>query len=696
MTFLGDHDTPNHEKPSSIPPQKDKSRTLCFQKHWYNKFPWLHFSPQLQGVICFQCSSAIKRGLMKTERCEPTFTTIGFRNWKKALEKFSVHQASVLHRQAVFKISQQDKGVNVALQLSKQNCKQQELNRKSFLAVVQAVRYLLRQGMPFRGHAETEGNLQQLLLMQAELDPELRQWLRRSTTFTSHECIEEIQNIFSHTILRAIIADIKDSQQYAVILDGTQDIKMKEQESVCIRHVDQNLEVHEDFVGFYEQQETTGAALASTVKDALLRLGLDLTCLRGQTYDGAANMAGKFNGCQAILRAEYPLCLHFHCAAHCVNLVSQHACQADAFLTDALQLVQDLGTFYKRSGKFNKLFSSICGDSVPAASTTIKPLCPTRWLYRYAAVSSVLSNYEAILKSLYEFGQKTGDGKARNLYDGLKSGVTYLALSVAMKVTGPLHELNRVLQAVKQTVSGMLENAKTVEKSLQQFRSEKEFSEIFQQAQAKVDELDLDPIKIPRMRRPPKRYSGPALCHHASTPEDHYRKSYFAVIDAATQQLGDRLDTSSTSGLVVYQELENFLLSGGLENEQVISRYPELDVEHLKVQVKMFHMNYKPTTLFEVKESLRSMSVEMRALFREVETLLRLLLVCPVTSCQAERSFSALRRLKNWLRNTMGQVRLNSATICHVHKHRLDEIDLRLICKEFIGRTETRRNAFGH
>lgn len=43
--FLGDHDTPNHEKPSSIPPQKDKSRTLCFQKHWYNRFPWLHFSP---------------------------------------------------------------------------------------------------------------------------------------------------------------------------------------------------------------------------------------------------------------------------------------------------------------------------------------------------------------------------------------------------------------------------------------------------------------------------------------------------------------------------------------------------------------------------------------------------------------------------------------------------------------------------
>ena len=44
---------------------------------------------------------------------------------------------------------------------------------------------------------------------------------------------------------------------------------------------------------------------------------------------------------------------------------------------------------------------------------------------------------------------------------------------------------------------------------------------------------------------------------------------------------------------------------------------------------------------------------EVRSLFVDVEQPIRLMLLCPVSSCAAERSFSALRRLKNWLRSTL-------------------------------------------
>ena len=44
-----------------------------------------------------------------------------------------------------------------------------------------------------------------------------------------------------------------------------------------------------------------------------------------------------------------------------------------------------------------------------------------------------------------------------------------------------------------------------------------------------------------------------------------------------------------------------------------------------------------------------------------------ILAVIPATSCSAERSFSALRRLKTYLRNTMGQERINSIALI---KHR--------------------------
>jgi len=50
---------------------------------------------------------------------------------------------------------------------------------------------------------------------------------------------------------------------------------------------------------------------------------------------------------------------------------------------------------------------------------------------------------------------------------------------------------------------------------------------------------------------------------------------------------------------------------------------------------------------------------EVKSLFGQVDILLRLLLVVPASSATAERSFSCLRRLKNHLRSTMSQCRLN-------------------------------------
>ena len=51
-------------------------------------------------------------------------------------------------------------------------------------------------------------------------------------------------------------------------------------------------------------------------------------------------------------------------------------------------------------------------------------------------------------------------------------------------------------------------------------------------------------------------------------------------------------------------------------------------------------------------------------------------MVSPASSCDSERYFSALRRLKTWLRNSMTQSRLNAIMICNIHKEKLEELDL--------------------
>ena len=94
-----------------------------------------------------------------------------------------------------------------------------------------------------------------------------------------------------------------------MIVDGTQDVPGQEQESVCLRYVDHDLNPHEEFIGMYSVHETTGESLANVVLDVICRLNLPLSALRGQTYDGAANMSGKYSGTQALGRNNHLLCM---------------------------------------------------------------------------------------------------------------------------------------------------------------------------------------------------------------------------------------------------------------------------------------------------------------------------------------------------------------------------------------------------
>lgn len=147
-------------------------------------------------------------------------------------------------------------------------------------------------------------------------------------------------------------------------------------------------------------------------------------------------------------------------------------------------------------------------------------------------------------------------------------------------------------------------------------------------------------------------------------------------------------------GLLTLQKLENTLFGGDID-ATLVDRYPELNREHLAVQLNMFLINYPCTTVAGAAAVIRGLPVEVRSLFSEVETLVRLLMVVPVSSCESERSFSSLRRLKTWLRSTMTQKRLNLVAVCHIHQDKLDLLDKKNICPKFVESCDKRKTFFG-
>ncbi|CAI6343033.1 unnamed protein product [Macrosiphum euphorbiae] len=54
-------------------------------------------------------------------------------------------------------------------------------------------------------------------------------------------------------------------------------------------------------------------------------------------------------------------------------------------------------------------------------------------------------------------------------------------------------------------------------------------------------------------------------------------------------------------------------------------------------------------------------------LFPNVFKLLQILVTLPVTSCEAERSFSTLKRIKTYLRNSTSELRLNGLAALNIH-----------------------------
>jgi hypothetical protein len=74
----------------------------------------------------------------------------------------------------------------------------------------------------------------------------------------------------------------------------------------------------------------------------------------------------------------------------------------------------------------------------------------------------------------------------------------------------------------------------------------------------------------------------------------------------------------------------------------------------------------------ELHECIRSQ--ELHDVFPETFNLSKLILTIPATSSSTERLFSALKRVKNYFRNTQGQERMSSLSLLKIENRFLDKL----------------------
>lgn len=689
-----------------------------FQREWYKSFDWLSLCSTRYKVFCTTCMKAQTKTLVSLNvKSEEAFTTEGFSNWKKAIERFQQHEKSAFHREASMKIAILDsKQPDIVSKINSQKEKDQEINRKALMVLLSSIRYLARQGIPLRGHSEKDGNLHQLLRLRGTELPRIKEWLAVGY-YTSHDISNEIIKLMGNYILRKLIDEVKVAGFYSLLADETRDASNKEQLVLCLRWVDEKFDIYEEPIGMFNVPETNAITIFTCIKDVLLRCALPIQMCRGQGYDGASNMQGKLNGVATKFQQLQQSALKVHCLAHCLNLVLQDVGKAVKAVRDALDLAREISRLIKFSPKHEVMFTKcrinasahLESGEQPKVFTGIKPLCATRWTVRTGAIDAILKNYEVLQETMLDINRQQRDDNgvtAGGIAALMETFQTFWGLKVSHVVFSAAEQLSISLQGKDTTAQEAQKACQAARNYYKRLRKPEEFDILYEDAVKQASLLGIEPC-LPRYRKRPRRIDDGQEPHRFTSPQDYHRQEFYETLDLVDNQLERRFEQKDFQ---VVCDLENVLISAA--NGEPLIEIPkslhttysaDVDIGRLQSQLKMLSDFIKAATNAPLKEvtSIRTIIDALnssqigKTLLSEVTKLIKIYLTIPVTTATAERSFSALRRLKTWLRSTMTQQRLNNLLMLSSHKSRCDDMNLLEIAEEFIVFNQQRQKFFG-
>ena len=169
------YNSPNQPRDITFP--NDPTTSRRFLPSWFDKFPWLEWDTHLNAAFCHTCKQAYSIDRIHCSKSEEAFISKGFKNWKKALEKFKIHETSLTHRSFIVKYANMKSPQNICEIFSSQLLNERKTARESLKRIFTSLRYLTRQRLPTRGHIDSESNFKQPLHLRTSYSEDLQNWL---------------------------------------------------------------------------------------------------------------------------------------------------------------------------------------------------------------------------------------------------------------------------------------------------------------------------------------------------------------------------------------------------------------------------------------------------------------------------------------------------------------------------------------
>ncbi|XP_072174513.1 52 kDa repressor of the inhibitor of the protein kinase-like [Diadema setosum] len=724
----------HHSKPCDgfiFPSQYEGGCNRSFQRSWLDSYPWLIYSKCLDGAFCIYCALfASPRDNLGILVNKP------FTKWRKKSEYIGPHAMKGHHIEAqnaamdfIAKIDHPEKTVEAySKSLSGQNYQN---NLHILRYCVEAVLFCGRQCIALRTRNESgscsdgsnPGNFIALLRSFAQHDDALLKHLtepaQKNATYTSSVTQNQIIEIIGKDIIqRRVVEEIEKAKFFSILADEV-DSHNREVCSLCIRFVDAERNIREEFVDFVGLVRTTGEHIASAIKKTIENVGLDIQHVRGQGYDGCSAMSSEAVGVQAIIKRSSPKAQYVHCYGHCLNLVIAHSCRLTN-VRNVLDILKETCLFFLHSPKRTALLQSIVQNEVAQTSKrkAILDLCKTRWAMRHVAYSHFYSSFVFIVKTLeviaYSLHQDSipteftsgwdtdSKAKASSLLRALCSFDFIVTFLVVYKMLSHLSGITVKLQGKSRDILQAFSDVEEIKHVYSELRAnvDQEFQQIYDHAKRMASAVEVEPSRPRITGRQTHRSNIPIDAAKDDVESYYLRNLVIPFLDNIVMQLSERFSdvARQCAGLLalVPTNRESSTANATKSLKEAVTTFqddlpnPELvdgELLHWKVHWEKVPDDKLP------KSAAQCLKKCDATLFPNIFTLLKLLCTLPTTSCECERTFSALRRLNTYNRCSMTQERMSSLALIHIHYDK--KVDVEEVVRAFCQK-QPRRMYFGH
>ncbi|XP_065645349.1 uncharacterized protein LOC136075840 [Hydra vulgaris] len=367
---------------------------------------WLWFSSHTGKVYCFICK------LTGSKSITTNFSSSGFCYWKHASVRVSEHESFKGHLEAIITLAQRgQKSGGIYHELAKHESEICVYWNQILQGVISTIKFIAGRGLAFRGDNEIvgsphNGNYLGILELLSEYDTFLTAHIkmhankgRGCTSSLSTTICEEIIDLMGSQVLKYIFCSIKKSKYFLVYVNSTPDQAHIDQLTIIVRYMDmEKLIPNERLLTFSPNTGHTGREMTEALLKYLDSNGISLHDCRGQSYDNAANMSGKYCGMQALIKEQNNLCIYVPCCAYSLNLVGKAAANTYSAAMKFFDFVQEVHVFFTASPSRYQILIEALSSSQEKTNKkkllTSKGLSDTCWSCRHDAVKTLVVGYD--------------------------------------------------------------------------------------------------------------------------------------------------------------------------------------------------------------------------------------------------------------------------------------------------------------